>query len=405
MIRFFKFFVVITGVVFSSLISLASNGSRTKEWTVMVFINGHNNLSPYALKDLNEMETVGSTDQINLVTQWASMESDTTKRMLMKMDQDTQKVTSPVLQNLPRVDMGDYKSLVDFIHWSVQNFPAKKYAVIVWNHGMGWHGVPEERMQVLDISSDDISGNAITTVQLGLAMETAAKIMGHKVDLYGSDACSMASLEVATEMKDSVQYFVGSEELEGSEGWEYAMLMKRFAKNPTASALDLGKMVADTYFESQPDGGEMGGITFSVVDTSKIDGLLTQIISLREQVLALNEEQLAEVWEAGNMSQRFWYDDDYRDLGDFLANLEILTRNPDESSVQITRATVEQLQASFKQTVVYNLRSPKYFNAQGLTIWLPLTAKLYNQWQADYAGLKFQAITNWSEALKKMAKP
>ena len=86
MIRFFIFCSVFAAVVFSSLVSMASNGSRTKEWTVMVFINGHNNLSPYALKDLNEMEMVGSTDQINLVTQWASMESETTKRMLMKMD-------------------------------------------------------------------------------------------------------------------------------------------------------------------------------------------------------------------------------------------------------------------------------------------------------------------------------
>jgi hypothetical protein len=398
-----KYLILTVIFVFGSSV-FASGHNLPKEWTVMVFVNGHNNLSPYATKDLNEMEMVGSTSSINVVTQWASMESTTTKRMLMQKDQDFSTVTSPILQDLPRVDMGDYRSLVDFVKWSVQNFPAKKYMIIVWNHGMGWHGVPEEKMEVLDISSDDISGNAITTVQLGVAMEQSAKLMGHKVDLYGSDACSMASLEVATEMKDSVQYFLGSEELEGSEGWDYHRFLLNLANRPTADALELGKFVADTYLESNPDGGEMGGVTFSVINASHLDALLFQIADLSKQIQALSDEDASEVYEAANMAQRFWYDDDYRDLGDFLGNLEILTRDPDETSIHIQRASVEQLQATFKKVVAYNVRSPKYWNAHGLTIWLPLTAKLYHKFEKDYAQLKFQGLTDWGSALKKLAK-
>lgn len=398
-----RIFLFVVAILFGSA-SFASGSLIQKEWTVMVFVNGNNDLAPYAAADLNEMEVIGSTEKINVVTQWASLESDTTKRMLMMADQDTQNVTSPVIQTLPRVDMGDYKSLIDFIQWSVKTFPAKKYAVIVWNHGMGWHGVPKDTMQIMDISSDDHSGNAITTVQLGLAMQEAARMMGRKVDLYGSDACSMASIEVATEMKDSVQYFVGSEELEGSEGWEYYLFLKRLVSQPTANALEVGKMIADSYLESQPDGGELGGITLSVIDTSKLDRLLMHISQLQKQMMDLKDEDRSEVWEAANMAQRFWYDDDYRDLGDFLGNLEILTRNPDETTIQIQRETVEQLRSAFSQAVAYNVYSRKYANAHGLTIWLPLTAKLYNQWQGDYEQLKFQKITNWSAALQKMAK-
>ncbi|HNW44718.1 MAG TPA: hypothetical protein PKI19_09455, partial [Elusimicrobiales bacterium] len=44
-------------------------GKADKEWTIMVFINGKNNLMPYALKDMNEMEKIGSTDKIHVVTE------------------------------------------------------------------------------------------------------------------------------------------------------------------------------------------------------------------------------------------------------------------------------------------------------------------------------------------------
>jgi len=40
-----------------------------KEWTVMVFVNAKNNLESYGLKDVNEMEMVGSTDKVNIIAE------------------------------------------------------------------------------------------------------------------------------------------------------------------------------------------------------------------------------------------------------------------------------------------------------------------------------------------------
>ncbi len=37
------------------------------EWLVMVYMAGENNLEPFALDDVNEMERVGSTDQVQVV--------------------------------------------------------------------------------------------------------------------------------------------------------------------------------------------------------------------------------------------------------------------------------------------------------------------------------------------------
>ena len=51
----------------------AQDPKALKEWTVMVFMNGKNNLSSYVIEDMNEMEKSAPTENINIVTQAARM--------------------------------------------------------------------------------------------------------------------------------------------------------------------------------------------------------------------------------------------------------------------------------------------------------------------------------------------
>ncbi len=108
-----------------------------KEWTVMVYVNGKNDLSKFGEKDVNEMETIGSTSKMNIVVELGT-EDETTERFLVKKDHFPTLVTSKPLEILENDDMGDWKHLVDFATWSKKKFPAKRYMLIIWNHGDGW---------------------------------------------------------------------------------------------------------------------------------------------------------------------------------------------------------------------------------------------------------------------------
>jgi len=33
---------------------------------------------------------------------------------------------------------GSLDALIDFIKWGIKNYPAERYALILWNHGGGW---------------------------------------------------------------------------------------------------------------------------------------------------------------------------------------------------------------------------------------------------------------------------
>jgi hypothetical protein len=164
---------------------------------------------------MKQMEKVGSTSDINIVSQWASYGRGTTDRLYVVKSDRPNKVVSPVVQSLGNIDMGDWHNLVDFIKWGVQNYPARHYFVDVWDHGSGWHslrlqgGEARSQFKPFDISFDDNTGNAITTQQLGESLAEAAKAIGHKVDLYASDACLMGMAEVAHELTDSVEVFGG----------------------------------------------------------------------------------------------------------------------------------------------------------------------------------------------------
>ncbi|MEK6577865.1 MAG: hypothetical protein AABZ55_01445, partial [Bdellovibrionota bacterium] len=108
--------VLLLAVAFiTSVVFLPTNGSAApaeKEWTLLVYLNGNNNLDSYGDLNINQMENVGSTDKINIVVQWASLSAGKTKRLLVTKDNDFNKVTSKIVQDAGNVDMGDWRSIV-----------------------------------------------------------------------------------------------------------------------------------------------------------------------------------------------------------------------------------------------------------------------------------------------------
>ncbi|OGR97681.1 MAG: hypothetical protein A2016_02995 [Elusimicrobia bacterium GWF2_62_30] len=257
-----------------------------KEWTVMVFINGKNNLEQYALKDMNEMELVGSTDKLNIVVEVGRIDgySDEdgdwkgTRRYLIQKDADMEKVASKMVQDLGKTDMGDYKSVAAFGKWAKAAYPAKKYMLIVWNHGSGWEKSLKARV-TKGISYDDETNNHLTTPQLGLALKELGK-----VDVYGSDACLMQMPEVDYELKDYADYIVGSEETEPGDGYTYNTFLAPVAARPAMTPAELAKVAVDAYSDHYKEQGT--GSTQSFVKTAALTGLAARLDAWTGAVMA-----------------------------------------------------------------------------------------------------------------------
>lgn len=253
-----------------------------KEWTVMVFINGKNDLELAGLYNVNQMEKIGSTKDLNIVVEQGRMKGqaggDTdldgdwtgSRRMLIKKDKDEEKITSPVLQEDKVVDMGDYKRAVDFVKWSKAKYPAKRYMLIVWNHGTGWMDPLKAKEEGKGISFDDETGNYIRTPQIGLILKEAGK-----VDILAFDACLMNMAEVAYEVKDDAQVIVGSEETVPGLGFPYNLFLGAMAKEPKLSTEDTGAVMVEAFkmfYDAVKKGAQL-----SALRGAKMDGLAAKM--------------------------------------------------------------------------------------------------------------------------------
>jgi hypothetical protein len=412
MLKNLKKLAVATFILTLSSVSLGAE----KEWTFLTYLNGNNNLDSFGARDINEMETIGSTDRINVVVQWASRAATTTKRLYIHQDNQIGVVTSPVVDTLPRVDMGDYKNLVEFVRWGMMNYPAKKYFVNVWDHGGGWHtpasglmqlfkslggGIPftEGQFTPSDISWDDFSGHFITTEQLGVAMTESAQIIGHKVDIYGSDACLMAMPEVSTEMSNSVQMYVGSQETEPGPGWDYAGLLKGWSALADMSALNVSKVLTDTYVASYT-GGSQGSqaVTFSAFDLTQTQSLLLATKALGEGLIALPAATKLKVKNAIGLTQAFYYND----YGDALDLIKLMQQAG--IGTDLRPGILSTANDALKGFISYNKASSYYAKATGASFWVPKTAAKFDTYWARYQKLQFQQQTGWGNALQAILK-
>ncbi|MDD6490247.1 MAG: clostripain-related cysteine peptidase [Clostridia bacterium] len=110
--------------------------------------------------------------------------------------------------------MGDSSTLRKFIDWGTQEFPAKKTALIFWDHGGGF---------LKGICKDEIYNNEWLTVQeFDIALKTSS--FPHKFEFIGFDACLMANYETALVVSEYSNYMIASEDIESTGGWNYKLI-------------------------------------------------------------------------------------------------------------------------------------------------------------------------------------
>ena len=207
--------------------------SGLPEWTIISYSDADDDvLEENMVFDVNEMELVGSNPQMNIVVQMdryaRGFDGDgnwsDTRRYLIQQDSDLNNINSPVVESIGEADMGDPQTLIDFVTWAVQNYPAKKYALIMSDHGGGWTG------GFSDMSAPD---SALTMPEIISAIETVRQNTGvDKFEMIGFDACLMGQIEIFGSFYPYSNYMIASEEVIPSYGWSYAAWLGQLAQNP-----------------------------------------------------------------------------------------------------------------------------------------------------------------------------
>ena len=338
-----------------------------KKWTVLVFMNGANDLEQYGVLNMNQLEKVGSTVDVNIVVEFKryagrfdSSNGDwgDTRRYYIRRDSDDSTINSLLLSQNNSVDMGDKNRLQDFINWGVRTFPAERYNLVIWNHGAGWRSV-KLTSKGRGVSYDDVTGNHINTIDIPSAIQHPD---GKKWDLLSVDCSLMQMIEVVYEWRNTANLIVGSEESPPAEGYPYDAILGRLIANPTMETRELATHYAEdtaTRFANQY------GITQSVVDTSKVAAIVPALDALGATLLDLATTRGADISLAREDSQAYEYPEN-KDLIHFLDRLDF----------RLTNATLQAKTAAVRSAVnaalVANAATKQYSpNSRGLAAFLP----------------------------------
>jgi len=370
-----------------------------REWLVLVFINGVNDLGilGFANKDINEMEAVGSSDKMAVVVEYNILGIDGeasrnlqfqrgSKTIYVNKDADPANITSPaILPPTNDTDMGSESHLVRFVKRGIRRYPAKKVAVIIWNHGAGRLG----------ISFDDVSKNNMEVDRLGAALSIVKKTLGRKIDVFATDACLMQMASVVYEFKDSAEVVVGSEEEIPGNGYNYTTLLTQLSSNPGMNAEALGRVMVDAY------GNSYGAdATLSAIRTAALPGFVG---ALNNWVTAVKADPKAFaaatdaglVYDTSRFSQK-----ESKDLYDYLDRVDAaLPASPGVKAASL--ALRNQISGSLMiRSVMKPANRKRYTRAEGLAIYIPDTQ--YNS--ANYEKLVFTRDSLWGGFLLSMMK-
>lgn len=365
-----------------------SGRAQDSQWTIMVYMAADNNLEDMSILDFAEMAEVGSTQDVKIVVQYdrkiggASTNPDWSSAKRFLVQQGDEPLPAYQIEDIGEANMDDPGTLVDFADWAMSGFPADHYFLILWDHGLSWQGLVK----------DDSNSSYLTTPELGIALQQIVANGGQKLDLVGFDTCR-TTLEIMYEIRDYVDFIVGSEKDEDARGWAYDDFLQPLVDNPSMTPLELSKQVVDSFVEEY-EGVSAYSAILSSVNASRVGSLVRSLDELLGDLYYFIPYYGEEIRAARNATEK--YEVDERDVYDFAD--ELIKHN---DNVRIGRKA-EAVMSNVLLAVEYerhwdneqDLKGVRLIDAHGISLSYPTTQVL-----TSYDDLAFSNDTLWNEYL------
>jgi hypothetical protein len=368
------------------------------DWTFMAYLDGDNTLENASIDIFLKMANVTSSSRVNVIAQldripgqdsrygnWSDCKRfDITEGMTLTPEN--------AVQNLSEVNMGDPNTLKDFVNWTMNNYPANHYCLVLMDHGTGCMGICFD-------SSATPSTDFLNLTELSRALSGLPSI----VDLALMDACSMSMAEVAYQIKDYANILVAPEGL-GYEPAPYDDYITNLVSNSSMSPDQFAKDIVTDYIDWcwTIDVRQISNATMSAIDLTKITSLTAAIddfaINLKEKETPYHEQislarALTEGYE-GPYSSQFGY---YVDLYHFA---QLIYQNvPD---VELRNVANQVMTALSVGNAIIIEDDKADLNAHGLSIFFPDEIGKYNydSFKNLYESTAFAIGTPWDEFVK-----
>lgn len=279
--------------------------------TVLAYIvgdNTSNDLSALLMDDFREMKAgmalVDDAD-CNLVV-YSEMRNDVPH--LIRLHKQNGKVIADTLFTYPERNPVSKAVMADVITETVRLFPADSYGLVYLSHGDGWAPAisPQSR------SIGDYRGTQMNISDFHQVLKSTQI----HLDYILFDDCFMQSVEVAYELRDCVDYFIGSPTEIPGPGAPYGEVVRSLFEKE-----NVAKGIADSYFNYYNDrytgkipssnANWTGGVSVSVISSQALESLafatqeiLSKYISYQQPI----DVSSILSYDKRNSNYRYYYD-------------------------------------------------------------------------------------------------
>jgi len=418
---------------------------KRAKWTILTYIAAHNNLQALGERSFDQIIGVGSTEEV-----MHGILLDGMHGAARFVAGDSGLVLKQ--EHLHDFDSGDPDRLVETAQWLFRQYPAERYGLILWSHGTGWapneiedvarHARGDTQVagaesnmrarlpgsQVLFRTSlsellkpdhpaerailfDDGSGHALDTIQLARVAREIAHSIGQKLDFIGMDACLMASIEVAYQLRNSVAYMVASEELVPGHSWPYDLIFRQLHDQPDLPSRDVADLIVGEYvdyYRNRPPKVGGGDITKIALDLSKIDGLVAAmrdlaqalVSGMSEAITCLEQAQIDTYLRETVDEQRHLSKFNYH-LWDIVSVCRHLDSHCDKPGVHATAAQVVRVFDQHRFVVRSGHVGEWFDEIGGLSVyWIPPKKQQPRHISRYYPLVDFARETRWHSMLE-----
>ena len=360
------------------MLLLASNASGVppgRLWTVMVYIDADNNLEPFGVANLEQLETVGSTSQVAFVALIDTFSGPATLNYV-------EKGQSMVLGEWGEVNMADPGTMSKFIKTAEKAYPAQNYAFISWDHGGGWRGLNWD-------DTSELQGIEPSFMDMNV-LRTAVVDAGVRFDVFAFDQCLMAQPEVAYQVQGYADYLVFSEETIYGQGFPYDMLAADIVAAPGMDAKGMSVTMVENFAEYYNSITWANDWTISAFDMSSMDSLtagVTHLASASLNALSTYRSQFKNDL-AGTDNYYYPY---FHDLKGYAMNLvsdkAILDKSVKDAASEVVSA--------LEDGIVIAMNSKHNIDSYGMSIYFPGAKNSYLGLKSGYADVPFAVDTGW----------
>jgi cysteine peptidase C11 family protein len=284
-----------------------------------------------------------------------------------------------ILEELGEVNMGDPQTLIDFINYGKENYPADRYQLCFSGHANAWYGV----------CPDDTSGGDILTPH---ELKQTFKETSEVDLLCFIGCCKMGSLEVMYELKDYCDVYIASEDDGYGPHW-YGMIddMCEFMNaNPDLSTIKIGEKIVQLIDDNPNE--YKNELTISAIRTDKINSFFEAFMGLCSYLYNNDETLYQNVKSARNLTKDFnLIQDSYLlDFYDFINNYQTIETN--STILQI----LNSIKLNLSDAIIAERHGKNQNGSHGLSIFYSTNdmISLYSNYNLDFTDESY-----WDELL------